>query len=356
MEILKKALESTLTAADIAGLLSLKKKEDLQELYEAAYKVKLQYVGNEVRLRGLVEISNICTKDCFYCGIRKSNTLVHRFAMSMEEICDTAMLALEFGYGSVVLQGGERCDAAHAGFIEETVRRIKQLSGGRLGITLSLGEQTPEIYRRWREAGAHRYLLRIESSSPALYRRMHPASHLYESRVKALRDLREAGYQVGTGVMSCLPGQTAEDLAADICFFRDMDVDMIGMGPYLPHPDTPMGAGAPFVPPEERLETGLKMIAVTRLVLKDVNIASTTALQALAPDGRERGLLAGANVIMPNISAVKHRKDYLLYQGKPGTDENAAESREQLEKSILAIGEKISFNQWGDSPHALRHV
>ncbi len=340
-----------LTRADMIRLLELNDPAQEELLFQAAYQVKLRYVGPVVRLRGLIEISNLCVKNCFYCGIRRDNHRMHRFRMSEAEILEAARFAATAGYGSVVLQSGERADAENTEFIERMVRRIKEISNGRLGITLSLGEQTPETYQRWFVAGAHRYLLRIESSNPGLYAKMHPADHSFVRRVACLKSLRDCGYQVGTGVMCGLPGQTAADLADDIRFFRDLDVDMIGMGPYIPQADTPMGRAFKAFEPAVQLHWGLRMIAVTRLVLRDVNIASTTALQALAPDGRERGLLAGANVIMPNIGDVSHRKDYLLYDNKPGTDENATESRERLEQAITGIGERIGYDEWGDSPH-----
>lgn len=337
----------------LAFLLGLGEPAELEALFRAAYAVKLRYVGNRVRLRGLVEISNICRKNCYYCGIRSGNGKVSRFTMSREEILEAARLTARFGYGSIVLQAGERNDPAWIDFIEETVRQIKAIDGGRLGITLSLGEQTLETYRRWFAAGAHRYLLRIESSDPEFYARLHPADHRYDERVAALGFLREAGYQVGTGVMIGLPGQTVSHLVRDLRFFQKLDVDMIGMGPYLVHHDTPLGREFPETGSDanRQLEAGLKMIAVTRLLLRNVNIASTTALQALAPDGRELGLLAGANVIMPNVGDLAYRKGYLLYENKPGTDENADSARVALERAVGAIGESIAYEVWGDSPH-----
>lgn len=355
-EILERAAAGDLLSeAELKFLLELEAPEDLARLYRTAYAVKLHYIDNRVRLRGLIEISNLCRKDCFYCGIRRSNAHVNRFAMTLDEIVAAARHAVEFHYGSVVLQSGERHDPAFVDFIEEAVRRIKALPGN-LGITLSVGEQSEAVYRRWLEAGAHRYLLRIEASNPALYAKLHPADHRYEERLDSLRKLREVGYQVGTGVMIGLPHQSVDDLVHDIEFFRKLDVDMIGMGPYIPHHETPLGREFPEYGerPERQLELGLKMIAVTRLQLKDVNIASTTALQALAPDGRERGLLAGANVIMPNIGEVAYRQGYLLYENKPGTDENAQLVREKLEQAIASIGETIAYDQWGDSRHFAR--
>ena len=323
----------------------------LKEIFDIAYSVKVREVGKKVHLRGLVEISNICTKNCFYCGIRKGNTEVSRYSLSQEEILACAELTRQFEYGSLVLQGGERSDEAFTDFIEDTLRKIKAQPGAELGITLSLGEQSLETYKRWFAAGAHRYLLRIETSSHELYKELHPADHLLEERKACLDRLREAGYQVGTGVMSGIPGQTLESLADDIEFFRKQDVDMIGMGPYITHHATPLGLKFPGYASD--LTLGLKMIAAVRLALRNVNIASTTALQTLAPNGRERGLLAGANVIMPNVGDLIHRKDYLLYENKPGTDENAADTRQNLERAISAIGEEIEYGTWGDSPHFL---
>ena len=334
---------------EILYILRCNEEPALKEIFDAAYSVKVREVGKKVHLRGLVEISNICTKNCYYCGIRKGNSEVTRYALSQEEILDCARLTQKFEYGSLVLQAGERSDAAFVDFIEDTLQKIKALPGPELGITLSLGEQSPETYKRWFAAGAHRYLLRIETSSSEFYKELHPADHLLSERKKCLDYLREAGYQVGTGVMSGLPGQTLESLADDIEFFHKQDVDMIGMGPYITHHATPLGQKFPNYASD--LLLGLKMIAATRLALINVNIASTTALQTLAPDGRERGLLAGANVIMPNVGDLVHRKDYLLYENKPGTDENAADIRQNLEQAISAIGEEIEYNTWGDSPH-----
>lgn len=343
----------TLDPARLAFLLELKEPGDLEALYRAAYQVKLRYIDSKVRLRGLIEVSNVCGKNCFYCGIRGGNRKVARFTMSLEEIVAAARHAAEFRYGSVVLQAGERSDPGWVDFIENAVREIKKLDGGRLGITLSLGEQSEETFRRWFDAGAHRYLLRIESSDPALYAKLHPADHSYAARVESLHLLRKTGYQVGTGVMVGLPGQTTANLVHDLEFFKSLDVDMIGMGPYIVHHDTPLGRQFPDAGSDagRQLELGLKMIAVTRLHLRNVNIASTTALQALAPNGRELGLLAGANVIMPNIGDLAYRKGYLLYENKPGPDENAGTAREKLERAVAAIGESIAYDEWGDSPH-----
>lgn len=332
---------------EIVGLLASERAEDL---FAAAYAEKIRLCGKGVSVRGLVEAGNVCAKDCLYCGIRKSNAAVKRYQLSADEIVAAAGISKAMGYRSLVIQSGEIESEAHTRFIEEVLERLRPLE---LGVTLSLGEQTEEVYARWRAAGATRYLLRIETSNPDLYARIHPADCSWTRRVACLRALRRTGYQVGTGVMCGLPGQTLEDLARDILFYREMDVDMIGMGPYIPAPGTPLAArvqGAPSVA-YDPLELGLRMIAATRLVLGDVNIAAATALQALADDGRERGVLAGANVIMPNVTDVAYRRSYQLYANKPCLDENAERSRAALDRRLAAIGEHLLYDRLGDSRH-----
>ncbi len=332
-------------------LLSTEGKENLQALYNKAYDVKKQYVGTTVYLRGLIELSNICSKNCYYCGIRSGNQEIKRYQISYDEAIAEAKLCLQMHYGSIVIQAGEREDKSWIDFITKFIQGIKELSEGKLGITLSLGEQDLEVYQRWFEAGAHRYLLRIETSNKELYRTLHPDNHSFEKRLKCLNLIQECGYQVGTGVMIGLPGQTIEDLANDILFFYDLDVDMLGMGPFIPHHNTPLKYLAESFNPLEALTMGLKMIAVCRIALKDVNIASTTALQALHPLGRELGLTAGANVLMPNITDTKYREGYQLYEGKPGLNETAIQLQKELEQRIIAIGETIGYDEWGDSKH-----
>jgi biotin synthase len=353
--ILKKAdRDEELQPAEIRSLLEISDADDLQALYDCAYRVKERHVGKVAYFRGIIECSNICIKDCYYCGIRSSNRNVQRFQMDEDEIVREALWAFESEYGSTVIQAGERQDAAFIDMIERAVSRIKAKTDGQLGITLSLGEQTKETYRRWREAGAHRYLLRIETTNPELYRTLHPDDHELETRLDCLANLKKTGWQVGTGVMMGLPEQTVDDLVNDILFMKAIDVDMVGMGPYIPHRDTPMGATIPSYTGEHKtaaLTLGLKMIAVTRIVLKDVNIAAATALQALEHTGREMGLKCGANVIMPNVTETKFRPNYTLYDDKPCLDENSSMCRGCLSRRIQGIGETIGFNEWGDSPH-----
>ncbi len=319
----------------------------LAELFREARAATIKYTGDKVYFRGLIEASNVCVKDCYYCGIRKSNINLTRFSMTEEEILYCARLANEMNYASIVLQSGERQDKEYIQFVEDILLKIKKI--GNLGITLSLGEQTFETYQRWFAAGAHRYLLRIETSSPDLYKKLHPSDHLFKTRLDCLRTLKQIGYQVGTGVMMGLPNQTLEDLADDILFFEKEDIAMIGMGPYIPHQDTPLAK--PDYNAKEHFRLGLVMIALTRLHLKDVNIAAATALQTLDASGREKGILAGANVIMPNITPTQYRKSYRLYDNKPCLDENAKQCMACLDKRILWTGAKIGYGEWGDSKH-----
>jgi biotin synthase len=338
---------------EMIELLCLK---DASELFEAAYQVKLRHIGKRVSLRGLIELGNHCVKDCLYCGIRKSNHEVKRYRLSADDVVRMAQWSFYNGYGSIVLQSGEIESEENTVFIEQILNRIRRLFGDRLGITLCLGEQTEEVYCRWFDAGAHRYLLRIETSSSRLYEQLHPPDHLFKRRMECVRTLKRIGYQTGSGVMISLPGQMIDDLARDIEFFREMDLDMIGMGPYLPHHQTPMGKDleSPKAFEEQQLYLALKMIAVTRLYLHDVNIAATTALQALADDGRERGVLAGANVIMPNVTDTEYRQHFQLYENKPCMDENSTQCRSCLNSRVVSIGEEILWGERGDSPHYRR--
>ncbi len=315
-------------------------------LREEAYRVKVATVGPEVFLRGLVEISNICVKNCLYCGIRR-DIRCPRYELSEDEVLATARTAARCRFGSVVIQGGERTDAAFIRKITRLLKAIKAIDTGDdppLGITLSLGEQSREVYEEWFDAGAHRYLLRIESSNPDLYRKIHPADHSYDRRLQSLYNLKEIGYQAGTGAMTGMPFQTAEDMADDLLFYKKFDAPMVGMGPYNPHPETPLTlAGAPFPSAERRFALGLKMIALLRLLMPDINIAAATALEVLDPHGREKGLLSGANVIMPNITPGEQMVKYNLYDRKTL---NASDVLD-LERNKIIIG----YGRWGDSRH-----
>ncbi|GAP69049.1 [FeFe] hydrogenase H-cluster radical SAM maturase HydE [Bacteroidales bacterium 6E] len=325
-----------------------------EKLFKQAREIRDRTVGNKVYFRGLVEFSNICAKNCLYCGIRKGNSNVVRYDLSDNEILDACRFAWENKFASVVLQSGELSSSSFVKRIDRLLKAIKTFSGNELGITLSCGEQTRETYRRWYESGAHRYLLRIEATNRNLYEKIHPVNklHSFERRLQALHYLRETGYQVGTGVMIGLPFQTLDDLAGDLLFFRELDIDMCGMGPYIEHEDTPLYECRHLLQTrKERFDLALKMIAVLRILMPDINIAAATALQAIDPAGREKAVAIGANVIMPNLTPMAHRKDYLLYEDKPCLDEDAELCKQCLEARIHLAGSEIGYGEWGDSKH-----
>lgn len=341
------------TPQEIRKLLTCKGQEE-EDLFAASQALRNQTMGNKVYLRGLIEISNICIKDCLYCGIRKSNSKAQRYSLDDEDILRAALFASEHNYGSIVLQGGERNDKEFILRISRLLEEIKKISNNRLGITLSLGEQEKETYQRWFNSGAHRYLLRIETSNEKLYKKIHPDTplHSHHTRLACIERLQQCGYQTGTGIMIGLPFQTIDDLADDLFFIRSLDVDMVGMGPYLEHSDTPLFQHhKQLLSQQERLTLALHMIACLRLIMPDINIAATTALQAIDPAGREKALTIGANVIMPNITPTLNRAHYKLYQNKPSADESAEESTQRLIESVRASGCEISLGEWGDSPH-----
>lgn len=333
--------------------------EQRQQLFQRAQAVKLQTVGNKVHFRGLIEFSNICAKDCLYCGIRKSNEKVVRYTATNEEILETCRFAWQNRFGSVVLQSGEISSPDYVKRVDLLLRKIKEMSGGELGITLSCGEQSLETYQQWRESGAHRYLLRIENSNPDLYRKIHPDNdfHSFERRLEALKDLKTAGYQVGTGVMIGLPFQSIEDLADDLLFFKQIDIDMVGMGPYIEHEDTPLYEFRNLIKTKQkRFDLALKMVATLRLLMPDINIAAATALQAIDPAGREKALAIGANILMPNLTPCDYRKEYQLYEDKPCLDEDAELCRNCLEARIELAGCEIGYGEWGDSKHFKKRI
>lgn len=330
-----------------------------EELFRRARETRDAVLGNSVYFRGLVEFSNVCAKDCFYCGIRKSNHRVIRYDIPDDEILDACRYAWENGFGSVVLQSGELSSPIFVKRVDHLLQEIKALSNNELGITLSCGEQTRDTYLRWFESGAHRYLLRIEATNPDLYARIHPDDglHSYRRRLDSINLLKETGYQVGTGVMIGLPFQTMDDLAGDLLFFREMDIDMCGMGPYVEHEDTPLYKFHDMLAPKrDRFNLALKMIAVLRLLMPDINIAAATALQAIDPDGREKGLSAGANVIMPNLTPTRFRDGYLLYENKPGLDQDAELTTQHLKETIREAGCRLGLGEWGDSKHFARRI
>jgi biotin synthase len=333
--------------------------DEMQLLFTKAREITLREIGNRVHFRGLVEFSNICGKNCYYCGIRRSNRKAQRYNLTDGQVLEAARFAFDNGYGSLVMQSGEVKSPGFTCRIEYLLHEIKKLSEGKLGITLSLGEQEEEVYLRWFEAGAHRYLLRIETSDPDLYRRYHPADSLHDftRRLTCLKTIQRIGYQTGTGVMIGLPFQDTGHLADDLLFMKQFDIDMVGMGPYIEHQHTPLFEHRhELLPIQERFELSLKMIATLRILMRDINIAATTALQAIDPLGREKAVRVGANIIMPNITPGRYRNDYALYENKPCVDEEPGECSSCLDVRVQLADGEIGYGEWGDSKHFAKRV
>jgi biotin synthase len=316
----------------LAPLLSAES-DDAQRLREAADGVRRRFVGDEVHLRALVEITSYCCRNCMYCGLRRDHTSQPRYRMSPSEVVALARQAASIGYRTVVLQGGE--DPC---LDRETVARILSdiKASTDLAVTLSLGERSYDAYARWREEGADRYLLRIETTDPALFASVHPDGNL-RRRMQCLEDLKRLGYQLGTGVLVGLPGQTALSTADDVIWMRDLGAEMLGVGPFIPNPDTPLADT-----PGGALDQALNLVAVLRLVFPNAHIPATTALGALDPMGGEKGLKAGANVLMPNLTPRTQRESYALYPGKPIVDITSATCRDAIVARIEAIGRRVA--------------
>jgi biotin synthase len=328
--------------------------DDKTLLFKRSAEIKEKYIGKRVWFRGLIEFSNICGKDCLYCGIRKGNKNLLRYNLSDEEILGAARFAYDNRYGSVALQSGEVESPFFTERIDNLLKRIKDLSNNELGVTLSVGEQPFNVYKKWFDAGAHRYLLRIEATNMELYRKIHPDNkkHDFDHRMECLTNLQQIGYQTGTGVMIGLPYQTLNDLADDLLFMQEFDIDMCGMGPYIEHAETPLAhTGESLFPLKERFDLTLRMIAVIRIMMKDINIVAATALQAIDPIGREKAVMIGANILMPNITPGKYRDSYKLYDNKPCTDDSAEDCQSCLEARISMADAEVVYGEWGDSKH-----
>jgi len=354
----KRTIKEILTQEDLSreDIVMLLKTEgyDKDLLFRRSAEIKRAFIGNKVWFRGLIEFSNVCSKDCLYCGIRKGNKNLERYTLSDDEILTAAKYAFDNRYGSIALQSGELESRSVTDRIENLLHKIKELSNGELGITLSVGEQETDVYKRWFDAGAHRYLLRIESTNRSLYNKIHPnnSRHDFQRRLDCLKSLQDIGYQTGTGVMIGLPFQTLDDLAGDLLFMKDFDIDMCGMGPYIEHADTPLMEYADkLLPLAERFDLTLKMIALLRIMMKDINIVAATALQAIDPVGREKAIKIGANIIMPNITPGKYRSSYKLYENKPCTDDSAEDCQSCLEARISLADAEVVYGEWGDSRH-----
>ncbi len=332
--IQKLAVTHRLTLSEYVELIQNRTPEAAAELAKRAVKARQEIYGNAVFVRGLIEISNICKNDCLYCGIRCSNPHADRYRLSSEEILACAGEGYALGFRTFVLQGGE-----DPFFTDEVLCSLIGNIKGKYpdcAVTLSLGERSRESYQRLFDAGADRYLLRHETANEIHYQKLHPSAMSLATRMKALHDLKEIGYQVGCGFMVGSPYQTAETIAEDLKFIEEFQPDMCGIGPFIPHKDTPFAGEAAGT-----LELTCYLLSIVRLIHPPVLLPSTTALGTIHPSGREMGIKAGANVVMPNLSPVAVREKYELYNNKICTGEEAAEARDRLASRMRSIGYEI---------------
>lgn len=322
----------TVSQKEIAVLLEEKDEARLRRLFSLADRVRKENVGDEIHIRALIEISNNCRRNCMYCGLRRDNTKLARYRMPVEEILRVAGEAVARGRKTLVLQSGEDAGLS-ADWVAELVRKIK--SAMDVAITLSLGEYSRTDYAKMKEAGADRYLIKHETINPELYARLNPDMS-YENRIRCLRTLRELGFQVGGGFMVGLPGQAPLDLADDILFLKEFDIDMAGIGPFIPHPETPLGkeAGGTF-------EMTMKAVAVTRILIPRLLMPATTAAGSIQPGAREKLFRCGANVVMPNATPLKYRNLYEIYPGRVCLNDSNEDTDIDVEKLIIAAGRKV---------------
>ncbi len=329
---------SDMTRADILEALAL---TDTTTLFAEADRVRRECVGDAVHLRGLIEFSNICRRDCLYCGIRASSRTVTRYRMDVDEIFETAKTAAGLGYKTLVLQSGEN-DRYPLIELCLLLRRIKAELG--VAITLSMGEKTKEEYAALREAGADRYLLRFETSSEALFAKLKPDSSRAD-RMQCLMWLKEVGFQVGSGIMVGLPGQTPDILVDDILQMKALDLDMIGIGPFIADPRTPLGGTT-----SGTLELTLKVVALLRILTRNTHIPATTAMGSIEKGGREKALRCGANVLMPNVTPTRYRQHYQLYPGKICINDEPGDCRNCVAGMLRTLGRTVAT----DAGHGLK--
>ncbi len=330
-KLINKAVKtSRLSHSEIVEILKNETCNDY--LFKAADYVRKNRVGDAVHLRALIEFTNICGQNCMYCGIRRDNSLVERYAMTPEDIFETTKRAATLGFKTVVLQSGET-QTYSIETLCDIIRKIKSLD---IAVTLSIGEKDEAEYRALKEAGADRYLLRIETTSYKLYREMHPEMSL-SRRMACIKFLKSIGFETGTGDLIGLPNQTDEHIAEDLLFFQEVDADMVGLGPFIPNPQTPLKdeVGGTF-------EKALKVMALARLLLPSANIPATTAMETLNPNGRIIALQSGANVVMPNVNDTSYRSKYQLYPGKICLDDGVEKCRKCVEAKIRSIGRTIA--------------
>ncbi len=337
--------QRNLESDELKWLLENNTEELRQELAQRARQVSTKTYSNDVYTRGLIEFTNYCKNDCYYCGIRKSNQEAHRYRLTETEILECCKIGYELGFRTFVLQGGEDPDFTDDQMVDIIQKIRKEYPD--CAITLSIGEKSKETYQAFFKAGANRYLLRHETANEEHYRKLHPKELSSANRKRCLKDLKEIGFQVGTGFMVGSPHQTVENIIEDLAFIKALDPEMIGIGPFIPHQQTPYKDIKPGT-----LEETLLLISILRLMLPKALIPATTALGTINPQGREFGILAGANVVMPNLSPVEVRKDYSLYDNKICTGDEAAECRVCLSGRMKSIGYEIVNNR-GDYPNKI---
>ncbi len=327
--ILQKAQNNHyLTKSDIVSLLN----SDGEQLYKTADKIRKNYKGNKVHLRALIEFTNVCKNNCLYCGIRFDNKKIERYRLTEEQILNCTRTAVNAGYKTIVLQGGEDM-FFDADKICSLIKKIKKYD---TALTLSIGERTFDEYKAFKKAGADRYLMRIETTDENLYKTLHP-NMSFKNRMQCLYNLKELGYETGTGCLTGLPNQTIESLAGDILFFKELNADMVGIGPFIPHGETPLSNGN-----KDNFDIALKVMAVTRLILPDINIPATTAMESIRPNGRIIALQSGANVVMPNMTEGDYRKKYELYPNKICINDSPLKCINCIKSKIESIDREIS--------------
>lgn len=326
--------EHTLSKEEYIRLLTERTPEVTEYLYKKAAETALEHYGNRIFVRGLIEFTNYCKNNCYYCGIRRGNKNAQRYRLTREQIETCCERGYELGFRTFVLQGGE-----DPWYTDEKITDLVQMIKNRwpdCAVTLSVGEKSRETYQKWFDAGADRYLLRHETANPCHYGVLHPSELSAENRKQCLRNLKEIGYQTGAGIMVGSPGQTAEYIAEDLLFLYELQPEMVGIGPFIPHHETPFAGEAPGT-----LEDTLFLLGLVRLILPSVLLPATTALGTIHPKGREMGVFAGANVVMPNLSPENVREKYMLYDNKICTGDEAAEAKKNLEKRMEAIGYQV---------------
>lgn len=328
---------------DKSAIIELLTAAPADELYRRADDVRREAVGDDVHLRGLIEFSNICRNDCLYCGIRRGNRQVQRYRMADDELVETAKRAVALGFQTIVLQSGEDMHFNQA----RMCRIIEQIKRMDVALTLSVGERDYEDFKAFRDAGADRYLMRIETTDRDLYHRLNPGMS-WERRHECLLMIRELGYELGSGIMVGLPGQTVESIADDLLYLKEIGIDMAGIGPFIPHPETPLAGEAGGT-----LEQALRTMAIMRILMPDINIPATTAMESLHPQGRIMALQAGANVVMPNVTEGEYRRLYELYPGKICVNDTPAHCRSCIGLKIKSIGRTIGQGRGG---HVKRQI